>query len=131
MDEFLTERYELAVQRIREIEKEELLKGAMVEYFGSVARFLMDIDAYYEFVKSGEIGRASLGELQEWNLRLYGDILPESYENSFANPAYAVAKLGEEYGPYFAVLVAEMRSAIVLAAAQKLEQLLIRMELFV
>ncbi|MBP3351755.1 MAG: aminopeptidase [Lachnospiraceae bacterium] len=131
MDEFLTERYELAVQRIREIEKEELVKGAMVEYFGSVARFLMDIDAYYEFVKSGEIGRASLGELQEWNLRLYGDILPESYENSFANPAYAVAKLGEEYGPYFAVLVAEMRSAIVLAAAQKLEQLLIRMELFV
>ena len=131
MDEFLTERYELAVQRIREIEKEELLKGAMVEYFGSVARFLMDIDAYYEFVKSGEIGRASLGELQEWNLRLYGDILPESYENSFANPAYAVAKLGEEYGSYFAVLVAEMRSAIVLAAAQKLEQLLIRMELFV
>ena len=131
MEEFLNERYELAVQRIREIEKEDLIEGAIFRYFGSVARFLMSIDVYYEWVKSGEVARASLEELQEWNLRLYGDILPGNYENCFANPAYAVAQLGEEYGPYFAVVAAEMRSTIVLAAAQKLEELLIRMELFV
>lgn len=131
MDVFLTERYELAVQRIQEIEKEELLEGAILKYFGSVARFLMDIDGYYTFVKNGNIDKASLEELQQWNLRLYEDILPCNYENSFANPAYAAAKLGEEYGPYFAVLVAEMHSTIVLAASLKLEELLIRMELFV
>ncbi|MBR4083051.1 MAG: aminopeptidase [Lachnospiraceae bacterium] len=130
-NEILAERYELAIQRIREIEKEELVNGAISDYFGSVARFLMNIDAYLRFVKDGEVDKASLGELQEWNQRLYGDILPGNYESNFANPAYAVAKLGEEYGPYFAVLAAEMRSAIALAATQKLEELLIRMELFV
>ncbi len=131
MDIFLSERYELAIQRIREIEKEELLEGAICGYFSSVARFLMDIDGYYTFVKSGKIHGASLEELQGWNRRLYGDILPESYENSFANPVYAVTQLGEKYGTYFSVLLAEMRSAIVLAASLKPEELLIRMELFV
>ncbi len=131
MDVFLLERYELAVQRIREIEKETLIEGAIFEYFSSVARFLMDIDGYYTFVKEGEIDKASLEELQEWNQRLYGEILPDNYEKSFANPTYAVTKLGEEYGAYFAVLMAEMRSAIVLAASLKLEEMLIRMELFV
>jgi hypothetical protein len=73
MDVFLTERYELAVQRIQEIEKEELLEGAILKYFGSVAHFLMDIDGYYTFVKNGNIDKASLEELQQWNLRLYED----------------------------------------------------------
>lgn len=131
MNDFLTERYELAIQRIREIEKEELFKGAMADYFGDVARFLMNIDAYYEVVRCGEIDRASLEELQEWNSRLYADILPEKYEESFTNPAYAVSRLGDTYGPYLAVLAAEMRSTIVLAASLKLEEMLIRMELFV
>ena len=131
MDVFLSERYELAVQRIREIEKEELMEGAIFEYFGSVARFLMDVDGYYTFIKSGKMDDASLEELQQWNQRLYGDILPGNYESSYANPAYAVTMLGEEYGPYFAVLMAEMRSCIVLAASLKLEEMLIRMELFV
>jgi len=130
-NELLTERYELAVQRIQEIEKEELLEGAILKYFGSVARFLMDIDGYYTFVKNGKMDDASLEELQAWNQKLYGDILPGNYESSYANPAYAVTMLREEYGPYFAVLTAEMRSCIVLAASLKLEEMLIRMELFV
>ena len=130
-NEILTERYELTIQRICEIEKEEVFKGAMLKYFGSVAHFLMDIAAYFEFVRNKEIDKASLEELQEWNQRLYGDILPGNYERSFTNPAYAVAQLEENYGAYFAVLAAEMRSTIVLSASQKLEELIIRMELFV
>ena len=71
MDEFLKERYELAIQRIKEIEKETITEGAIFDYFGSVAHFLMDIDEYYAFVKNGEINKASLEELQEYHQRLW------------------------------------------------------------
>ena len=130
-NEFLAERYELAIQRIREIEKENLGERVMTAYFSGVARFLITIDEYWEFVKSSRIKRAALEELENWNSRLYDEILPENYETSFANPAYAVEKLGDVYGTYFAVLAAEMRSTIILAAQQRMEELLIRMELFV
>ena len=37
----------------------------------------------------------SIKELKERNYRFYKDILPENYENSYGNPAYAVKKLGD------------------------------------
>ena len=52
-----------------------------------------------ELVKEREEGKKlSLPQLQERNHRLYEDILPEHYEESFANPDYAVKELGEGYG---------------------------------
>ena len=129
--EVLMERYELAMVRISEMVTEQYGEEAWDLYFQTVAGFIKRIDAYYHFVKNGEMLTADLSVLQQWNQVLYEDILPENYEKSYANPAYAVQMLGTEYGAFWSVIAAEMRSMIALAAEERLEELLIRMELFV
>ena len=129
--EILMERYELAMVRIGEMVTEQYGDEAWDLYFQTIAGFIKKIDAYYHFVKNGEMLTANLDILQQWNRVLYEDILSENYEKSYANPAYAVQMLGAEYGAFWSVIVAEMRSMIALAAEERLEELLIRMELFV
>lgn len=130
-DDFVLERYELAMGRIREIREEAQAKEAWQSFFADMAEFAINVDGYYAFMNCENPEKAELKELQEWNERLYEDILPVNYEKNFANPAYAVKLLGEEYGPFFSVLAAELKSMIVPAAEGKREELLIRMELFV
>ena len=130
-DDFLLERYELAMGRIREIREETQGKEGWQSFFASLADFTIAVDGYYGFMTGEGIKKAELKQLQEWNRRLYEDILPVNYEDSFANPTYAVKQLGAEYGPFFSVLTAELRSMILPAAEGKIEELLIRMELLV
>ncbi|MBP5281247.1 MAG: hypothetical protein J6Z22_01975 [Lachnospiraceae bacterium] len=61
---------------------------------------------------------------------MYADILPENYDKSFGNPAYAAAKLGD-YGKLLCYLHMELFSAIHYCYVGKLEDLVIREELFV
>lgn len=129
--EVLLERYELARVRVQEIKEENYGDAVWHEFFRKTAAFIDKVCCYYEFVKSEEIYEAEIEVLATWNNYLYEDILPENYNSSYTNPAYAVEKLGEAYGLFFATLAAEMRSMIVLAAEEKLEELLIRIELFV
>ncbi len=129
--EYLLERYELAIERIEEIKEEHVLEDAWNDYFVSVAAFLEKISEYYAFVREGGLETADLETLQKWNACLYEDILEKNYEESYANPAYAVKLFGEEYGRLLSVVVTEMRSLIVLVTEGRLEELLIRFELFV
>ena len=128
---FLQERYDLTKEKIAEIISEGYGDEKTAAYFKEVADFLQLMDAYYRFVKEDGLKTASLEELKEWNQKLFQDILPQNYENSYANPAYAVAQLGEEYGKLLCALCAEVRSMIVPVTEQKLEEILIRAELFV
>ena len=82
------------------------------EYFTTVAKFLLLIEDTRQFLEQGKQATATLEELQQRNRALYEDILPENYENSFANPAYAVKMLGEEFGVLVSFLYTEMRSLI-------------------
>ncbi|MEG2232159.1 MAG: aminopeptidase, partial [Lachnospiraceae bacterium] len=68
--------------------------------------------------------------LQERNQRLYQDIFPAAYEQSYANPCYAASCMGIEYGRLFSCIYAEMRALIVYAYEQNLFDMTIRMELF-
>ena len=129
--EIVMERYELALEKIRQITKEPYGDAAWDAYFQKLAEWILKIDGYYSFVKNGGMQSADLEVLQAWNRDLYEDILPEYYEESYANPAFAVKELGEEFGAFWSVIVAEMRSMILLAAEERLEEMLIRMELFV
>lgn len=70
-------------------------------------------------------------ELAAWNAKLYEDILPDVYDRSYGNPAYATEKLGAEYGPVLSALYAEIRGAIAYVYEQKIEYLDILFELFV
>lgn len=130
--ELLMERFSLAMERIREIPGERL-EGAdgFADYFTVVAKFLMQIEETKAFLDEGGLQKASLEELTRRNHDLYADIMPEQYEASFANPAYAVSRLGEEFGAMLSFLYTEMRSLIGFVFEGRLLELVIRMELFV
>lgn len=131
--ELLQERLELALDRIREIPGDDWQGDALQpwrEYFTVVAKFLLLIEDNRKFLEQDGLRTASLEELQRRNHALYADILPENYENSFANPSCAVRALGEEFGALASFLYTEMRSLIGFTYEGRMEELVIRMELF-
>ena len=131
--ELLLERLELALDRIREIPGEDWQEESLQpwkEYFTTAAKFLLLIEDTRQFLEQGKQATATLEELQQRNHALYEDILPENYENSFDNPTVAVKRLGEEFGALASFLYTEMRSLIGFTYEGRLDELVIRMELF-
>lgn len=127
----MTERFSLVYSRIGEMAEESLNAPEFEAYFTVLAGQARDFADYYLFVAEGGMDKAGLSELKAWNEKLYGDILPEHYGESYANPAYAAARLGSGYGPVCSAMAAELRSMIVPAAQGCLEAVLRRLELFV
>lgn len=127
----IEERYDLAVLRIRGIEKEETTGERFREFFRRTACFLVLIDETKTRIKDGSFASADLTELAKWNVRLYEDILPGNYEESYGNPSYAAGKLGGEYGPVLSALYTELRGAIAYVYEQNTEYLDILFELFI
>ncbi len=89
------------------------------------------IDEVRAQIKSGTYWERDLETLAEENRRLYEDILPGAYERSYADPAYAVRVLGEEYGQILSFLYAELRGSIAYVFEQKTEYLDILFELLI
>lgn len=126
----IEERFLLAKERIQEIKNENTLEAEFQKYFAKMAEFLIMICDTYSFIMEDGISSASLQELQDRNRSLYEDILPENYEHSYADPEYSVSRLGEEHGKILCFLYTELRSMIPLAYEKKLEDMVIRLELF-
>ena len=127
----IEERYDLAADRIREMKNEQTVGEIFRDYFQKMADFAIMIDELKESILSGAYYRLSTFELEKWNERLYQDILPENYESSYANPAYAVEKLGEAYGQILSFLYTELRGSIVYAFEKRTEYLDILFELLI
>ncbi len=134
-NEAVRERLELSLDRIRSI-KEEDARLPYGLYFKRAAGFLGMIR---ELLTARGIGekelpesweKLSLEELSDWNHRLYEDILPENYGESFANPDYAADCLGKEFGPLLSFLYTELRGCIVYAFEMRLEYIAILCETF-
>ncbi len=104
--------------------------SAFGDYFVKTAEILLLFLEEYDFIADGGLQRASLEELAERNRRLYSDVLPGSYEKSYANPAFAVAELGKDFGQMLSFLAAEERSLIAFAFEQDVQSMVIRLELF-
>ena len=75
-------------------------------------RQILLIDETNRKLKDGSFEKYSMEELKAWNTKLYEDILADTYKISYGNPAYAVEKLGAEYGSVLSALYAEIRGAI-------------------
>ncbi len=116
LQEEIKERYELSLERIGQIGEEETVAEPFRSYFRKTAEFLKLTAGFAREVEEGRYGAFSLEELRRWNHRLYEDILPENYEESYGNPAYAVKCLGEDYGRLLCFLYAELRGQIPFAA---------------
>ncbi len=125
MDELLMERYTLARDRIREIPGENLSPEPFRDFFEKQASFL----SYTALILERSEEDLSLEEWQEENLRLYEDILPGNYEESFADPAKSVRILGK-YGQAFSFLACELRGSAAFAYEKRLWDMTVLFELF-
>lgn len=90
----MSERIELSYGRIAEIPTDALVPLPFRDYFEKVAGFLL------------------LVKKDADNVKLYEDILPDNYGMSYANPDYAVKKLGPEFGAILSAIYAELRGVI-------------------
>jgi hypothetical protein len=61
---------------------------------------------------------------------MYEDILPENYGQSYANPSYAAARLGDERGKLMCFLYAQLRGIIAYLFEGKEEAVAAHLELF-
>jgi leucyl aminopeptidase (aminopeptidase T) len=127
----VSERYELALERIRQLmQEEQTLKAPYEDYFKKQAEFLLSVANLYEQVQYGDYDAFSLKELEEKNEILYGE-LKYRYEQSYLNPDFAVSVLGEECGKHLCYLASSLRKCITAAMAQNLRNIVIYMELFI
>ncbi len=124
-DKMIRERYDLTIGRIASIPGEHTAPEPFDDFFEKTASFLF-------MLHQTDVKRErSLEEWQTLNRQLYADILPENYEESYANPAYAVERLGEVHGRILSFLYTELRGIIVYKFENRLENITILHELFI
>lgn len=124
----IMERYDLAMERIAQIPGETQVQEPYRTYFAEMARFVGQIEDLARRQLREELEELSLEELQKLNRELYQDILPECYEQSYANPAYAAAQLGDEFGALLSAFYAQLRETIVFAYECRLTDIAILCE---
>ena len=127
----MKERYQLAIERIRLILDEHTVAPVYEAYFHKVAQFILEINDIKERLEKKPNEQCTLEELQKENRQIYRDVLEENYACSFANPAYAVAQMGEEAGKILSFLYTEIRSEIPHVYENRIEYLTICNELFI
>ncbi len=127
----IEERYELAVGRIQEMKEEDTVDARFRDYFLRTADFILMVHELKDLIYEGRYRKLPLSELEKWNKRLYGDILPGAYEKSYADPAYAAGVLGTEYGQLLSFLYTEIRGLVAYVFEKKTQYLDILLELFI
>ena len=124
----IMERYDLATERIAQFANETQVKEPFLPYFMEMGRFAGQIEELARRQMREEMEEWSLAELQAYNQLLYRDILPEHYESSYADPAYAARLLGPEFGPLLSAFYGQLRGAIIFAYECRLTDITILWE---
>lgn len=132
-NELVKERLELVMERIGQIadEKAVSVQDAYREYFTGASGYLLVLDELAKHALDGSLATISEADGAALNDRLYADVQMPGYETSYANPAYASEKLGEEYGQILAMLLAGFHGCAPECAQGNLEYLCLYAELFV
>ncbi len=129
--EYAAERYELVTGRIREAAQEPETEDCYKDYFQKTAKFILLTMEVLQMQQQGALKHRKLAACEDLNNRLYADILPQNYGNSYANPAYAVRKLGDALGGMLCFLYTESRALIAYAFEGRIDAMTVLMELFV
>lgn len=126
------ERLELVMERIEAVSEEEassveeLYRG----YFFEMSELFLVLYKLAEASLSGKLAEISTLEGKKINRRLYLDV-QEDYSDSYANPAYAVSKMGWEYGSLLSALDARLHGIYTSCMEGNIRYLCIYAELFV
>jgi len=128
------ERYQLAIDRIRECLRECMEESDLEEpyrsYFRKVSSFILSVREISYLLETDQLKQLTMEEFERINQVLYCDILPSNYDKSYANPAYAVEELGG-YGQYLSFLYTEIRGTIPEAYEQDILSVTMYNELFI
>ena len=131
-NEEVKERYDLSVLRLTQIsyENSDRMAPELSVYFRFVATFLSRMAVTWQQISDRTFFSLTEEKMRRENHAFYKDILPENYSRSYADPARAVAVLGEEYGRILSFLYTELRSCRVFAFEQDLTRMTLLSELF-
>ena len=152
MVEFDEEQYGLIVDRIADMTSENELPESFRDYFCLSAKWICEVCEYRSKLrkeeKEGILWRsavkceadgnapktnasASMEDLAGEQRRLYAFVLPENYENSYTDPAYANDRIGAECGGLLSMLSADLMALPVWAAQGRDDLFLLLLQLFV
>lgn len=129
--DIVRERYEIAIERIKEISTENISNEKYQEYFSKVAKFILKLNSVKDEIESGRLKEYTTEQLEQLNYELYEDIYKENYETSLANPKFACEELGEEYGRILCYVYKKIRDLIGNVYRQEIEIVTLRSELFI
>lgn len=130
-NEVVAERHALTILRLHEIQKEETVAMPYRDFFQKTADFLIMVEDTRALLAGGAFSDLPVDMLRDMNNCFYQELLPHFYDTSYANPAYAVMKLGMEYGQLLSFLYSELRSEIVDIYEGRLFDITILNELFI
>ena len=130
-NEQAAERFELVMERIAQIAEQTDVPEVYDDYFKKTAAFLLQLKEIVTEKENASIETKTMEALEQENKALYEDLFAENYATGYGNPAYAVEKLGEEYGQILSFLYAECRKHIRDAYCAKKMNVTIAAELFV
>jgi len=114
--EEIKERRELCAERLEEMKTEQTVPAEYRDFFAAQAEKMLRIFRYGDEVENDTFYGQSLEECRALFEELYRDVLPENYEESYANPKYAVKKFGKRYGRLLTYLAAKLNAQIFSAA---------------
>ena len=126
------ERLELVMERIEAVSEEEAssVEELYRRYFFEMSELFLVLYKLAEASLSGKLAEISTLEGKKINRRLYLDV-QEDCADSYANPAYAVSKMGWEYGPLLSALDARLHGIYTSCMEGNIRYLCIYAELFV
>lgn len=130
-NEQAAERFELVMERIAQIAEQTDVPDVYDDYFKKTAAFLLQLKEIVTEKENASTETKTMEALEQENKALYEDLFAENYATGYGNPAYAVEKLGEEYGQILSFLYAECRKHIRDAYCAKKMNVTIAAELFV
>lgn len=130
-NENIRERYELAIDRIKEMEQESTVGESYRDYFQRTASFVLLVKSVVSMIETDGGKQLSLEEWKALNRSLYEDIHGKNYNYSYANPTYACERLGKKFGKLLSFLYTELRSIIIYAFENRLYELTLYLELFI
>lgn len=119
--DILQERWELAMQRIKEISPETM--GIYADYIKVCQTLFNGVEQVINEPHTPQ-------NLRKWNELFYRDIKGEQYTSSMADPAYMNQVFGPKIGPYLCLYYVNFRNAVTAAYEGKLQPIIWQAELF-
>lgn len=125
------EKFQLAVERIAQISKEESVPEKYRDFFGKTSEFILYVCKLLEMSEFDGIRSLNVEELSKINEGLFADISCAGYDKSYANPEYCNNYFDDEYAVYLCYLYAKVRNMIPYAVTYRIKEVTIYMELFI